>query len=52
MTSLARKVDKHLIKQMMANEKYLYVELHHKKELLELLFYMVAITVIGLRCGC
>lgn len=38
LTSLARKEDQPIIKQMMANEKHLYVELQHKKELIELLW--------------
>ena len=36
--SLAKKEDQRLIQQMMLNEKHLYVELQHKKELLELLW--------------
>lgn len=38
LTSLARKEDQTIIKQMMANEKHLYVELQHKKKLIELLW--------------
>ncbi|KMN41285.1 YafY family protein [Lysinibacillus sp. LK3] len=38
LSSLAKKEDQHLIQQMMLNEKHLYVELHHKKELIELLW--------------
>ncbi|MFS0876088.1 helix-turn-helix transcriptional regulator [Solibacillus isronensis] len=38
LTSLAKKEDQHLIQQMMLNEKHLYVELHHKKELIEILW--------------
>lgn len=38
LTSLAKKEDQPIIKQMMANEKHLYVELQHKKELIELLW--------------
>ncbi len=38
LTSLARKEDRTIIKKMMSNEKHLYVELQHKKELIELLW--------------
>lgn len=38
LTSLARKEDQESIQQMMANEKHLYVELQHKKELIDLLW--------------
>lgn len=38
LTHLAKKGDQTIIKQMMANEKYLYVELVHQKELLDALW--------------
>lgn len=40
LTHLAKKGDQTIIKQMMANEKYLYVELAHKKELLDKLWQL------------
>lgn len=40
LTHLAKKGDQTLIKQMMANEKYLYVELVHQKELLDVLWQL------------
>lgn len=40
LTHLAKKSDQTIIKQMMANEKYLYVELVHQKELLEMLWQL------------
>lgn len=38
LTALARKEDRAIIQKMMANEKVLYVELQHKKELIDLLW--------------
>ncbi|TKI50962.1 WYL domain-containing protein [Lysinibacillus mangiferihumi] len=40
LTHLATKGDQTIIKQMMANEKYLYVELVHQKELLDVLWQL------------
>lgn len=40
LTHLAKKGDQIIIKQMMANEKYLYTELVHKKELLDTLWQL------------
>ncbi|OCX63325.1 WYL domain-containing protein [Lysinibacillus sp. AR18-8] len=40
LTHLAKKGDQTIIKQMMANEKYLYVELVHQKELLDVLWQL------------
>lgn len=39
-TYLTQKKEQSIIKQMMANEKYLYVELNHKKELLDTLWQL------------
>ena len=36
----AHKDDRPIIKQMMANEKHLYVELNHKKNLLDTLWQL------------
>ena len=38
LTHLSRKEEQPIMKQMMANEKHLYAELHHKKELLSVLW--------------
>lgn len=40
LTCLAKKDDQTVIKQMIANEKHLYVELIHKKELLDTLWHL------------
>ena len=40
LTHLARKEEQSIIKQMMANEKHLYVELNHKKDLLNTLWQL------------
>lgn len=40
LSHLARKEDQSAIRQMMANEKHLYVELNHKKDLLDLLWQL------------
>lgn len=46
LTSLARKEDELIIQQMMANEKHLYVELQHKKELIDIL-WRISVAIQG-----